>query len=84
LVEHVKTQTRAAAFVGGQQAAEHADGGGFAAAVGAQKTVNLAFFHAQAQAIDDALVAERFAQALHVNGVLAAHCLLVSSETLTG
>ena len=49
VAQDVEAQAGAAAGVGLQQSAHHADGGGLAAAVGAQEAEDLAAAHAQRQ-----------------------------------
>ena len=67
LAHDVVAERRAAARVGREQAAEHADRGGLAAAVGAEKAEDFATPHAQVEAVDDGLAAEAFCQAVHVD-----------------
>ena len=54
------------AGVGRQQAAEHADGRGLAAAVGAEEAADRAARHLDVEIVDDGLVAEALGQALDV------------------
>src|SRR6185312_11329271 len=52
VVQQVHAETRSAAAVRAQQAAQHADRGGLAAAVAAEEAADLAFRHLQREAID--------------------------------
>ena len=64
-----RSQAGAAAGVGLQQAAHHADGGGLAAAVGAKESEDLPATDPQRHIVDHVLVAEVLVQTLHVDGV---------------
>ena len=61
--EDVESEAGAATAIRRQQAAEHADRGRLAAAVGAEEAVNLALADLQAQILDHVLVAEAFVDA---------------------
>jgi hypothetical protein len=65
---HVQAQAGAAAGIGFQQTAQHADGGGLAAAIAAEEPANFALRHLQIQTRDDLPGAEFLAQAMHVDG----------------
>ena len=67
LAADVEAQASAAALVGREQAAQHADRGGLAAAVGAQKAVDLALAHLQVDPVDDGARPVALAQAAHVD-----------------
>src|SRR3954471_12305812 len=64
----IKTETGALPFIGAQQAAQHADGGGLAGAIGAEKAPHLAFRNGDIDVIHRRLFAEALGQALDVNG----------------
>ena len=57
-----RAQQLGVAFGGGQQAGEHFHGGGFAAAVAAEKAENLAFFDFKTHMIDGGKLAETLGQ----------------------
>src|SRR5262249_38668697 len=50
-----------------QQAAQHPDGGGLAAAIGAEKAPHLSFGHGDIDVIDRDLAPEALGQAMHVD-----------------
>ena len=68
LRDHIVTEAGAAAGIGAQQPAEHADEGRLAAAVRAEKAVDLAGAHLQIDMIDDGAVAEALRHPAHVDG----------------
>ncbi len=70
----VVAERRAAAAVGRQQPAQHAQGGGLAGAVGAEEAVDLAAAHAHRQVAHDHLAAEGLGQPLDLDGDVAASC----------
>ncbi len=55
--------------VGGEKAAQHADGGGLAAAIGAEKTADFAFGDLEAQAVDDFQGAEALSEVVDVDDI---------------
>ena len=63
----VEAQTASAAAVGREQTAEHPQKRRFAAAVRAEKTVNLPAPHLHGNVVHDRAVAEPLRDALHVN-----------------
>jgi hypothetical protein len=67
LADDIEAETSPASAIGREQAAQHADGGGFAAAVGAEKAADLAFGNLQAEPIDHSMRAEALAQIVHVD-----------------
>ncbi len=64
----VVAEAGALAAVRRQQAAQHADGGGLAGAVGPEEAVDRAALHLHRQVMHDLAAAERFRQALDVDG----------------
>src|SRR5262249_28604277 len=81
----VVAQAGAVALVGGEQPAQHADGGGLAGAVGAEEAVDLAALHPHRQVAHDRAVAEGFGQAFDVDGdVGCCGHWLFPNVTLTG
>ena len=68
LAQDVEAEARAAAAVGGEQAAEHADRRGLAAAVGPQEAVDLAPAHLEREAVDDHLAVEALGETFDVDG----------------
>src|SRR5258706_385687 len=79
LRHHVVAQAGAAARIGREQAADHADRGRFAAAVRPEEAEDLAARHLEAQVAHHMLVAEALVQALDVDGQLGGHCTVTSS-----
>ena len=73
LGDHVVAQARAAALVGAEQAAEHADERGLAAAVGAEEAADLARADRQIDVIDGRQVAEPLGHSLHIDGKIVSH-----------
>ncbi len=73
LLDDVVAKAGAAAGIRLQQAAQHADAGGLAAAVGAEEAVDLPARHLQRQIMHDRLAVETLAQALDVDGERGAH-----------
>ena len=69
MAENVEPETRAVPAVCGEKAAQHADGGGLAAAVGAEKAADFPFSDLQAQALDHFEGAEALAQVVDVDDV---------------
>jgi hypothetical protein len=67
----VEAEAGAAALVGREQAAQHADGGGLARAVGAEEAEDRAAPDLHRQVADDHSPAERFGQAAHVDDDVA-------------
>jgi hypothetical protein len=65
----VEAEHRAFAFVGREQAAHDADGGGLARAVGAEEADDLAFRHRHRDVVDNGLVAEALDQPMDVDGI---------------
>ena len=63
----IVAQTRSLAAVGRQQAAQHADGGGLAAAVRPEKAVDLAALDLHREVMHHLAAAERFGQAANVD-----------------
>ncbi len=78
---HVEAEAGALAFVGRQQAAEHADGGGLARAVRPKKAIDGPFGHADVEMIDHRPLAKAFGQAPHIDDGRLDHC---SRPMLTG
>ena len=70
LPDDVEPQAGTIAAVGDQEAAQHADGGGLAAAIGAEKAANLALGDLQAQPLDDFQGAKTLAQIMDVDDVV--------------
>ena len=66
----VVTEAVAAAFVGREQAAQHADGGGLAGAVGAEKAVDGAALDLHRQVMHHLAAAERLRQPVDLDGNL--------------
>jgi DNA-binding LacI/PurR family transcriptional regulator len=66
--EWLEAEARALAGVRRQQAAEHADGRGLAAAVGAEEAHDDAAGHFDGEIIDDGLAAEALGEAVHADG----------------
>jgi hypothetical protein len=92
---NVVAQTPALAAVGRQQSAEHADGGGLAAAVGAEEAVDGAALHLHRQIMHHLAPTKRFCQAPDIDrdvgygSVRLGHCLsatgvLALRKTLIG
>ena len=71
--DHVVAQAGAAARVGPEQAAQHADECGLAAAVGAQKPADFALMHLQVDMVHGREVAEVLGHPAHVDGKLVGH-----------
>ncbi len=69
LAEDVVAEAGPRAVVGLEQAAQHADGRGLAAAVGAEEAADLALGDPQVEALDHLEVAEALAQAAHVDDI---------------
>ena len=69
----IEAEAGAAAVVGREQAAEHAQEGRLAAAVRAEKAANLAGPHLHGDVVDDRAVAEFFRHAANVNGEVGTH-----------
>jgi len=69
LGQDVHAEAGAAAGIGREQPAQHADGGGLAASVGAQEAADLAAPYPDVDAVDDGAVAKGLAQALDFDGV---------------
>ncbi len=67
LANDVVAETGALAAVGREQSAEHADGGGLAAAVGAEKAEDLAAPYRKRKVLDDVVLAEVLVDAVHVD-----------------
>ncbi len=63
-VARVLAQDAHRAARGCEQASEHFDGGGFARAIGAEKAVKLAGFHAQIKAVHGTQIAEAAGQSV--------------------
>jgi hypothetical protein len=68
----VQAQHRPLAGVRSEQAAQHAQGGGLARAVGTEKAGDLARAHLDGQVLHHVLVAVRLVEAPHVDGQLSA------------
>ena len=62
------THDQGVAFIRAQQAGEHRDGGGLAGAVGAKQAEDLAFFHAEIDALNSLAFAKGFVQVLYFDG----------------
>jgi hypothetical protein len=71
LLEDVVAQAGAAAAVGREQPAHHADRRGLAAAVGAEEAEDLAARDLHGEIAHHVLIAEVLVQAAHVDGVVA-------------
>ena len=84
LGQDVIAQTGPASAVGRQQAAEHADGGGLARAVGTEKAVNLPAPHLKGQVMHHHARAERLGQARHIDDDVGGAIPHGASSTLTG
>ncbi|MNK90611.1 hypothetical protein D3C87_1106720 [compost metagenome] len=87
LLQDVEAQAGARARVRRQQPAHHADGGGLAAAVGAEEAEDLAARHLHGQVVDHVLVAEALVQPLDVDrqrAVGAIHGVVHDCATSTG
>src|SRR5690606_9654092 len=80
----VVAQALALARVGFEQAAQHADGCGLAAAVGAQEAADLAAPHLDGDVVDHGASAKALGQAAHVDGELVTHagCCCKKSTTI--
>src|SRR5438270_688507 len=65
--------------VGREQPADHADGGGLAAAVGAEESVDRAARHLHREVIDDRVVAEALREVAHVDREIGVHGILTST-----
>ena len=68
LGQDVEAEAGAAPRIGGQQAAQHADGGGLAGAVGAEEAVDLPAHHPHGEIVHHQGGAEPLAEALHLDG----------------
>ena len=84
LGEDVVAQTSPAAAVGGQQAAEHADGRGLARTIGAEKPVDLPAPHLQGEILHHHARAERLGQPRHVDDDVGRRLPHGASSTVTG
>src|SRR5262249_62336338 len=69
----VEAKARAAAVIRGQQAAEHPDCRGLAAAIGTKKTADLSGFDSQIQPFHDRIRAKALGKAVNVDDE-GAHC----------
>ena len=69
LAAHVEAEHARPARGGGEQAAEHADGGGLARAVAAQQAEHLAFPHGEAEVVDGGEGAEALDQPVDLDDV---------------
>ncbi|MEJ0044679.1 MAG: hypothetical protein WDM81_21760 [Rhizomicrobium sp.] len=69
----VVAEHRALAFRGAEQAAQHADGGGLARAVGAEEAPDLPRRHRDIDVVDRELGAEALGQPTHVDGEFGGH-----------
>jgi hypothetical protein len=80
-LQDVVAEAGAAARIRGEQAAQHADRGGLAAAIGTQEAEDLARLHAQREIDDHVLVAEALVEPVYVDGRCGrvAHCRCTSS-----
>ena len=67
LGQDIEAEAGAATAIGLQQSAEHADGRGLAAAVGAEEAPDLARRHLERDAVDDGTIAETFRQAFDID-----------------
>src|SRR3970040_217253 len=74
LAQDVVVQAGAFARVGLEQPAQHADGGGLAAAVRTEEAVDLSLRHLQGQVLDHGAVTEGLGQALGVDGDFLHRC----------
>ena len=79
VLRDVVAEHDAAPLVGREQPADHADGGGLAAAVGAKEAVDGALRNLHREMVDDGLLAEALGEALDINGVFGAHCSVTST-----
>ena len=77
-------EARAAAVIGVEQAAEHADERRLAAAVGAEEPADLARPDRQIDVIDGRQVAEPLGHPLHIDGKIVRHKSHVSRRTPAG
>src|SRR5205814_749112 len=73
---------------GREQPAQHADRGGLAAAVGAEKAEDLAALYGERKVLDDVILAEVLVDAMHVDddvgGARVVHwCTLALAASLT-
>ena len=73
LADDVVAQARAAAVVGPQQAAEHADERRLAAAVGAEEAADLARADLEVDVVDGREVAEPLGHPVHIDGKIVSH-----------
>ena len=69
--DDVVAEANALAFVGAQQAAQHADEGGFAAAVGAEEAADFSGADLEVNVVHGGDAAEPLGHAAHVNGEIA-------------
>ena len=77
LADDVVAEAAAFAAVRSQEPAEHADGGGLAAAVGAEEAADLPFRDREIEALDHFQVAKTLAQPVHVDGGVSHGALAV-------
>src|SRR4051812_16029517 len=85
LRDDVVAEARAAALVGREQPAQHADGGGLARTVWSEEAIDRSALHLHREVMHDLAPAERFAKAFNLNdGVGRAHLRGSFSATLTG
>ena len=68
LAAEIQAQHRSLARVRGQEAAEHAQGGGLARAVGAEEAGDPALFHLDRDILDDMFVAEALVEPPDIDG----------------
>src|SRR5262249_36561048 len=73
LPNDVEAEAGSVSTVGSKQAAQHADGGGLAAAIGAKKSADFSCSDLQAQAVDDLQCAEALSQVVDVDDIVG-HC----------
>ncbi len=66
--DDVMSKASAAPAIGDEKSAQHPDGGGFAAAVGAEKTADLAPAQLQGEPVDDFAGSEALPQVTDVDG----------------
>src|SRR5262249_20096915 len=64
----IKPETSAFTGVGREQSTKHADGGGLAAAVRSQKSVDATALHAHREVVDHAAAIETLGQPAHIDG----------------
>src|SRR5258705_3737415 len=79
VLRDVVAEHDAMTLVGREEPADHADGGGLAAAVGAEEAIDRALRDLHREVIDDRLLAEALGEALDVDGQIPGHCSVTST-----